>query len=56
MALTKTERIQKLAEWYEKAEQATSRKEVKKIIKKAEKHARKLALADMMENETQENL
>ena len=44
---TRAEILAKLAKWYQRAEQATSRKEVDKILRKAAKHARRLAEIDM---------
>jgi len=43
---TRAEILAKLAKWYQRAEQATSREEVAKILRKAKKHARKLAELD----------
>ena len=39
---TRQEILAKLAKWYQRAEEATSRKEVAKILRKAKKHARGL--------------
>lgn len=44
---TRAEILAKLAKWYRRAEEATSRKEVDKILRKAAKHARKLSEIDM---------
>ena len=41
--MNKEERLLKLAMWLKRAELVTDRKEAAKIIKKAEKHKRKLA-------------
>lgn len=38
--------LQKLAKWYQRAEEATSRKEVEKILRKVKKHAQRLADLD----------
>ena len=43
---TRQEILAKLAKWYQRAEEATSRKEVAKILRKAKKHARALAELD----------
>ena len=43
---TREQILQKLAKWYQRAEEATSRKEVAKILRKAKKHARALAELD----------
>tara|TARA_Y100000004_G_scaffold197227_1_gene270534 strand:+ start:513 stop:668 length:156 start_codon:yes stop_codon:yes gene_type:complete len=43
---TRNEILSKLAKWYQRAEEATSRKEVAKILRKAKKHARRLAELD----------
>lgn len=40
--MTPTERFQKLLKWFRRAEEATTREEAQKAIKKAEKHRRKL--------------
>jgi len=37
-----TEHFQKLLKWFQRAEEATTRKEAQKAIKKAEKYRRKL--------------
>jgi hypothetical protein len=42
----RTEILQKLAKWYKRAEEATSREQVEKILRKARKHARRLAELD----------
>ena len=42
----RTEILQKLAKWYQRAEEATSREQVEKILRKARKHARRLAELD----------
>ena len=38
--------LQKLAKWYQRAEEATSREQVAKILRKVKKHARRLADLD----------
>ena len=43
---TRNEILKKLAKWYQRAEKAPSRKEVAKILRKAKKHASKLAELD----------
>lgn len=43
---TRHEILQKLAKWYQRAEKATSREEVKKILRKVKKHAKRLADLD----------
>lgn len=43
---TRHEILQKLAKWYQRAEETTSRKEVEKILRKVKKHAKKLADLD----------
>ena len=43
---TRHEILQKLAKWYQRAEEATSREEVEKILRKVKKHAQKLADLD----------
>jgi len=43
---TRGDILSKLAKWYQRAELATTRKEVQKILRKATKHARKLAELD----------
>ena len=43
---TRHEILQKLAKWYQRAEEATSRDEVEKILRKVKKHARRLADLD----------
>ena len=40
--MTPSERFQKLLKWFQRAEEATTREEAQKAIKKAEKHRRKL--------------
>ena len=40
--MTPAERLQKLMMWFQRAEEATTREEAQKAIKKAEKHRRKL--------------
>ena len=40
--MTPAERFQKLMKWFKRAEEATTREEAQKAIKKAEKHRRKL--------------
>ena len=40
---TRTEILAKLAKWYQRAEEATSRDQVAKILRKAKKHADRLA-------------
>ena len=40
--MTPTERFQKLVTWFQRAENALTREEAQKAIKKAEKHQRKL--------------
>ena len=39
---TPVERLKKLLKWVQRAEEATTREEAQKAIKKAEKHRRKL--------------
>ncbi len=43
---TREEILNKLAKWYQRAEEATSREQVAKILRKAKKHARALAELD----------
>jgi hypothetical protein len=43
---TRSEILQKLVKWYERAENCLDRSEVKKILKKAKKHARRLTEMD----------
>ena len=43
---TRKEILAKLAKWYQRAEECTDRKEVEKILKKAKKHATRLAEMD----------
>ena len=43
---TRTEILAKLAKWYRRAEEATSREQVAKILRKAKKHAERLAELD----------
>lgn len=43
---TRAEVLAKLAKWYQRAEEATSRGEVAKILRKTRKHAKKLAELD----------
>ena len=43
---TQHEILQKLAKWYQRAEECTSRKEVAKILRKVKKHAKRLAELD----------
>ena len=38
--------LAKLAKWYQRAEECTDRDQVDKILRKAKKHARKLAELD----------
>ena len=38
--------LQKLAKWYQRAEETTSREEVTKILKKVKKHAKRLTDLD----------
>ncbi len=40
---TKAEILAKLAKWYQRAQDCTDRSEVQRIIKKARKHAKRLA-------------
>ena len=40
--MTPSERFQKLMKWFQRAEEATTREEAQKAIRKAEKHRRKL--------------
>ena len=43
---TRQEIMAKLAKWYKRAEEATTRQEVAKILRKAKKHADRLADLD----------
>ena len=43
---TRQEILAKLAKWYQRAEEATTRQEVAKILRKAKKHADRLADLD----------
>ena len=43
---TRAEILAKLAKWYQRAEEATSRDQVAKILRKAKKHADRLADLD----------
>jgi len=43
---TRTEILAKLAKWYQRAEEATSREQVAKILRKAKKHADRLSDLD----------
>ena len=43
---TREQILQKLAKWYRRAEEATSREQVAKILRKAKKHAKRLAELD----------
>ena len=43
---TRHQILQKLAKWYQRAEECTSRKEVEKILRKVKKHAKALADID----------
>jgi hypothetical protein len=43
---TRQEILAKLAKWYQRAEECTDRKEVEKILRKAKKHATRLAEMD----------
>ena len=45
---TRAEIMQKLAKWFQRAEECTDRSEVDKILRKAEKHAKRLAELDQM--------
>jgi hypothetical protein len=40
------ETLQKLAKWYRRAEECLDRNEVKKILKKAKKHSKRLSGMD----------
>ena len=40
--MTPKERFLKLMKWFQRAEEATTREEAQKALKKAEKHKRKL--------------
>lgn len=44
--MTQTERLAKLAKWLVRAEEATTREQAQKAIKKAEKHRRKLGFQE----------
>jgi len=43
---TRQEILAKLAKWYQRAEEATSRDQVAKILRKVKKHAKRLAELD----------
>ena len=43
---TREQILQKLAKWYQRAEECTNRKEVEKILRKVKKHAKRLADLD----------
>jgi len=43
---TRSEILAKLAKWYQRAEEATSRDQVAKILRKVKKHAKRLAELD----------
>ena len=43
---TRQEILQKLAKWYQRAQECTDRAKVAKILKKAEKHRKRLDALD----------
>ena len=47
---TRQHHVEKLAKWYQRAEECTDRSKVAKILRKAEKHAKRLAELDQMGN------
>ena len=42
--------LKKLAKWFQRAEECTDHSEVDKILRKAEKHAKRLAELDQMDD------
>lgn len=47
---TREELLKKLAKWYQKAEDCLDRSKVKRILKKAKKHAKRLSNLDSYSN------
>lgn len=50
---TRQEILQKLVKWYQRAEECMDPQEVKRILRKANKHARRLAELDQLSQEDQ---